>query len=541
MDGFDTITMSYLAAAPMSLQNVTAADQQLSVPLLPLDALDHHSNYDAETFAGSDDATFAQHSIQPPPPLKRFSSTYDDPFSDALSAYDHPTQPDTNGAESPSIERDNKLLSFSLPSYAYNLLDYTYRRTSISISAQLHGMFFLAESPWATAGDVSTPPTELTCYRRNLFQITGTITLPRNLQYILTEQGEQIPILAQELTISATESLEGNPVKIISVPWKTPASSTTVVEDKTEKEPPSYPLDLSNGQDMDSEYVNFPIAWKRLQFRIATANNGRRKELQQHFVVRLKVMATLATGARIPICEVHSGAIIVRGRSPRNFQSRKDFPISGGGSTARKTSHLPPQPSRTSTGDSASHNPVQPNQNNNNNNKQLDVLQLPFQFDPNDLPVSPDMFEWKIPTGQPGAMTAIPPDHTSFAMPAPPAYAQSSPETSRYPQTLRPPPAPINLSLTDEEPKKSASPSDGAKKQARLTPGRPPSFSLNLISSPDESADLLYEYFPLGLDDWMPPVDAVYRPHVVHHTNLPQDPKAMAVKNRSKRYFSERW
>jgi len=52
MEGFDTITMSYLAATPMSLQNVTAADQQLSVPLLPLDTLDHHSNYDAETFAG---------------------------------------------------------------------------------------------------------------------------------------------------------------------------------------------------------------------------------------------------------------------------------------------------------------------------------------------------------------------------------------------------------------------------------------------------------------------------------------------------------
>src|SRR6266567_7687440 len=98
------------------------------------------------TLRRSDDATFGQHAIQPPPPLKRFSSTYDDPFSDALSAYEHPTQPDQNGAESPSIERDNKLLSFSLPAYAYNLLDYACRRTSISISAQLHGMFFLAES-----------------------------------------------------------------------------------------------------------------------------------------------------------------------------------------------------------------------------------------------------------------------------------------------------------------------------------------------------------------------------------------------------------
>ncbi|KAF2499998.1 acid phosphatase [Lophium mytilinum] len=538
MEGFDTITMSYLAAGPMSLQDVTAGDQhQQMVPMLPLDGLDHHSNYDAETFAGSDDATFAQHAIQPPPPLKRFSSAYEDPFSDALSTtYEPPPHPDQNGAESPSIERDNKLLSFSLPAYAYQLLDYQYRRTSINISAQLHGMFFLAESPWATAGDVAAPPTELTCYRRNLFQITGTITLPRGLQYILTEQGEQIPIIGQELSISATESLEGNSVKIISVPWKTPASSSAVVEDKTEKEPPAYPLDLSNGQDMDSEYVNFPIAWKRLQFRIATANNGRRKELQQHFVVRLKVMAQLSTGAKIPICEVRSGAIIVRGRSPRNFQSRKDFPISGGGSTARKASHMPAQPQRTSTGES-SHNAL----HGDRSNKPMDVLQLPFQFDANDLPVSPDMFDWKIPTGQPGAMTAIPQAAVSYPMPSASPYAQSSPETSRQHQNLRPPPAPINLSLTDEEPKKSASPSDPVKKHQRLTPARPPSFSLNLISSPDESADLLYEYFPLGLDDWMPPVDAVYRPHVVHHTNLPQDPKAVAVKSRSKRYFSENW
>lgn len=52
MDGFDTLTMSYLAAGPMSLQNVTAQDQQLPVALLPMDQLDQRSNYDADTFVG---------------------------------------------------------------------------------------------------------------------------------------------------------------------------------------------------------------------------------------------------------------------------------------------------------------------------------------------------------------------------------------------------------------------------------------------------------------------------------------------------------
>lgn len=502
-------------------------------------------NLDLLTFLDSSEDAFAHHHVQHqnPPRLQRFPTAYEDPFSDVLSTYDHPLQPDQNGLpESPSIERDNKLLSFSVPAVPYTLLNYLAQRVTISMSAQLHGMFFLAESPWASAGDVAAAPTELTCYRRNLFQITGTVTLPRSLQFLMTDQGDQLPIIGQELTISATESLEGNPVKIISVPWKTPASTAAVAEDKTEKEPPSFPLDLNSGQDMDSDYVNFPISWKRLQFRIATANNGRRKELQQHFVVRLKVVAVLSNGAKVPVCEVHSGAIIVRGRSPRNFQSRKDMPISGTGGSMRKA-HPPHQPSRTPTTDAqqANHN----NSNNNNNNPQstpgtakpMDTLQLPFEFNPADPLMSPDFnVEWKVPPA-PGAMTAIPPD------PTPPPitpYARSTPDFSRSgAHAQRTSMAPVSLSLTDDEPKKVASPSEHPKKRATLA--RPPSFSVGIINSPDESADLLYEYFPLGLDDWMPPVDAVYRPHVVHHTNLPPDPKALATKNKSKRYFSDAW
>jgi hypothetical protein len=36
----------------------------------------------------------------------------------------------------------------------------------------------------------------------------------------------------------------------------------------------------------------------------------------------------------------------------------------------------------------------------------------------------------------------------------------------------------------------------------------------------------------------MPPVDAIYRPHVVHHIVVPLDLKAAQVKNKTKRYFS---
>lgn len=483
------------------------------------------------------------------PQLKRFPSTYDDPFSDVVSAFDHPLSQDQNEHETPSIDRDNKLLSFSLPTYDYTLLDYTYRRTSLSLSAQLHGMFFLAESPWTSAGDAQAPPpSELTCYRRNLFQITGEITIPRTLRYIMTEQGEQIAIIGQELVISATESTEGNPVKIISVPWKTPVNpSAPTQDDKVEKEPPSIQLDLMNVQDMDADFATTPFQWKRLQFRIATANNGRRKELQQHFVVRLKVLATLATGGKISICDVQSGPIIVRGRSPRNFQSRKDLPLNGSGHI-RKSSHLPGNNARSGSSTDSVAGVKRPLDNGPTSApiKAEHHPQMPIQtyFESVDEQAQPDFFDWKaISQAQPGAMTAVPP--TTSPVQGGNVYAISSPEITRAPKQSRPPPAPINLSLVEDDsphPRNSETPPEGRSAKKLHIPARPPSFSLNTINSPDESADLLYEYFPLGLDDWMPPVDAVYRPHVVHHTKLPtdpRDPKTSAKSARSKRYFSE--
>lgn len=503
---------------------------------------------------------------------------------------------------SPSLDRENKLLSFSMPLYNFVLLDYSLRRVSFNITAQLHGMFFLAESQWPANPDTPPPPPELTCYRRNLFQITGKITCPRTLRYIMTEQGDRIPILAQEMTVSATESVEGNPVKIISVPWKTPAGGApTTTEDKAEKEPPSIPLDATGGSDMDADYATFPIQWKRLQFRIATANNGRRKELQQHFVIHLKILATLSTGTKISIAEAHSGAIIVRGRSPRNFQSRKDLPLSTSAGASRK--NLGAGGSRTSTGDSVpqvsqSKPAVSP--------AEVPQVLVP-QYENNEIPsTTPDLKEWTQIQTVPEPLPT--PDYNNSMMPPqlPPYTDHSPPETTPIAPLTNPNlsafNAPNNLSFSSDEegspiprhskpslsrpPTSNPSPSlITANNKSRSSPltspplpsppkqrprfnsqqtvpiasssssssittttrprpnsiAYPPSSSSisTITTSPNQTttttvpapstspsepaagpdaADTLYEYFPLGLDDWMPPIDAVYRPHVVHHT-----------------------
>ncbi len=49
MEGFDTLTMSYMAA-PMALGNLAAGDP-LGGSMLPVEMGDRHSNFDAETYA----------------------------------------------------------------------------------------------------------------------------------------------------------------------------------------------------------------------------------------------------------------------------------------------------------------------------------------------------------------------------------------------------------------------------------------------------------------------------------------------------------
>lgn len=498
-----------------------------------------------------------------------------------------------------SIDHNNKLLSFSIPAYHFTLLDYSMRRTSLSVSAQLHGMFFLAESPYTTSPSENAPPqqgAELTCYRRNLFQITGSVTLPRGMRYIMTDQGDRIPILAQELTVSATESVEGNPVKIISVPWKTPsaaaANSGTALEDttlngavKVEKEPPPIPLDIMAGQDLDTDYATFPIAWKRLQFRVATANNGRRKELQQHFIVRLKVVATLSTGAKIAISEVQSGPVIVRGRSPRNFQSRKDLPLSGSAAASRKNqANSAAALNRTPTSESvprrASVTPAKgKGPSGTGQSSSPETTSVP---PPSMMQQSQATGDW-TPIPQPSSNPVMAQHQPLFPRSSPEQLSQAADPQRRMSNTTAAASAPINLSLMDEDDSShnvpnglppldqktmqpyrnevpqqrsisldhSAQPPAKMRKMSHGVASRSATSSLPLLETanlpqqfvsslpfPNEGTDFLYEYFPLGLDDWQAPVDAVYRPHVVHHTNMPEMKFVAGSRARSKRYFA---
>lgn len=532
----------------------------------------------------------------PPTLYQRFQTEQEDPSLAPLT----PSQieqieqiPTDQSEQRQSMEQDSGYLTFKTPIYHFVLLDESVRQVSLGINAQLQGMFFLAKPQGSSSPDSAPPPPELTCYRRNIFQISGFVNLPRGLRYIWTEDDARIPIVGLELAVSASESVEGNAVKLISVPFKTPTGTeASKPEDKVEREPATIPLDSLAAHDMDSEHLAHNIQWKRLQFRIATANNGRRKELQQHFTLKLKVIATLSTHAKYAVAEAESQPIIVRGRSPRNFAARNDVPLNTG-SGSRK--HIPSMARNSSSQTSVPNITSAPQQL---TPPPIDTPQFQSQYHGN---CPSDVAQWQQSVPMPDRVPtptfsnrAIPPTGMPFiddtldlnqglpyglhSIPAPGSeYAHSlylesddgggggSPHAQLGRQNSRPPTSNPSPSLTGQarsisQIKSPTPPSDVHKRfrtQSYQSSNMPvPTMASAPTSHPFPSPQLLdhsrtppYQSMPFTPDgsevDFklhqyvaepeereLPDVDPIYRPHGVHHyANLPHQEQTVKIES----------
>ncbi|KAI0022923.1 hypothetical protein F4780DRAFT_788049 [Xylariomycetidae sp. FL0641] len=469
--------------------------------------------------------------------FETFSTTFEDPFNYSRPYEVAPNAEDFHDEASSPQQPDDKLLGFSTTVIKATPLDDALGTYSeLNMSAELYGMFFVAEDVFG--GDTTGRPLELTCYRRNLWQCSGQITMPRHCSQVMNEQGRAIPIVEFYASIGAIESIEGKATEIISIPWK---SSNPALgegqETKVAGAPPKVLLDLSGSQEVDGHRVSIPVSWKRLQFKSATANNGRRKGLQQHYVVQISLLGKMkASGELMKIADIQSGPVIVRGRSPRNFDSRKDVPLTG-----EKKVATPTEKPRTQSDASATPTP-------NLKTERTDSSQSLNQYSSGNVP---------LPTSKSNEWAATTPTHSGHSNSQPPAKRMAiSPNLSRPPVpawgkdasaskqsnlerfSKNPPPipsAPISLSLSEDE----RSPNNRSNPDSLQSPRLQRASSGNMAhGSPAEEEEELYEYFPLSVDDWTPLVDTVYRPHIVHHIALPQEIKAQQIRSKSKRYFS---
>ena len=287
-------------------------------------------------------------------------------------------------APKPMINQDHRLLSFAKLRDKHTIIDNQGRVHQLELAAQVHGMFFLSELATPPGESLLVQP-ELTCYRRNLFQISGSVTVPRNSLSIMTERGDRIPIVSMEVAISATESVDNHIVKLIVIPWKTPPPNSPEIPTGQEHEPAPIPLiPFDEGPEANPDFIVYPIAYRRLQFRIATANNGRRRELQQHFTLHLDIVGTLANGTKLNVCETATAPIVVRGRSPRNFQARKEIPLVGS-SSARG------QPPELNVGTNIMQSTAHDGKQKMAKPNALELPRSPFTFDSSTISGSPSM------------------------------------------------------------------------------------------------------------------------------------------------------
>ena len=285
----------------------------------------------------------------------------------------------------PSINQEHRLLNFGRLPDKHTIIDEQGRVKHLELTAQIHGMFFLSELA-TPSGESQHAQPELTCYRRNLFQISGSVSSPRGPLTFLSDRGERIPILSLEVCVSATESVDGHIVKLIVIPWKTPPPNSPEIPPGQEHEPAPIPLvPFDDGHEGGGEFISYPITYRRLQFRIATANNGRRRELQQHFTLHLNVVGTLANGGKVNVCESSTAPIVVRGRSPRNFQTRKEIPLVG---SASSRGHPPELHVSTST---MQQQPVAQRRATVPKPGSLELPRSPFTFDSATLSGSPSI------------------------------------------------------------------------------------------------------------------------------------------------------
>ncbi len=212
--------------------------------------------------------------------------------------------------------------------------------------------FFLAENDW-------------TCYRRNYFQVSCSFTLdpvvPAGTVMHLQQGGQSSQILGWAMSIAAV--VDGENGKAVELVMHTPKrdKGPQLKVEKKEMLPRPVNQTLYNGgigsslsgslggsgdhrpifdsQTFASSQSNPPTEYtfERIQFKQATANNGKRRARQQYYHLIIELYADLGGSEATRYTKVArrvSAQMVVRGRSPGHYHAeRRGSNASGGAGT----------------------------------------------------------------------------------------------------------------------------------------------------------------------------------------------------------------
>jgi len=252
-----------------------------------------------------------------------------------------PLSPTSSGFTSPTMGDSSN--NASPPLHATEVIHQLQTSDGQIIRPEIFGKidkgFFKADNDW-------------TCYRRNYFSLNCSYTLhptiPSVSMHLMQHAGNP---LVHGFALSIAAVVDGRDGKAIELVQHTPK------RDKGPQEKPPrvtlsprphpslgmYGGDNSSGRGLyDQGYGSNPsqptteATFERIQFKNATANNGKRRAAQQYYHLLVELFVDVGSqhpDRYIKIATRMSAPMVVRGRSPGHYQSeRRGSNASAGGS-----------------------------------------------------------------------------------------------------------------------------------------------------------------------------------------------------------------
>ncbi|KAF9349818.1 hypothetical protein BGX26_011924 [Mortierella sp. AD094] len=186
-------------------------------------------------------------------------------------------------------------------------------RYNIRITAKIDRGFFLAANDW-------------TCYRRNYFQISASFSIQgldpaihSEVPCLVDRNGELVKVNKFLICIGAQIQ---NGEKAIELVQHTPK------RDKGPQITPR-PTPVRAGGDLSLYSAGSNpnvVTFERVQFKTATANNGKRRAAQQYYQVHVDLFGESDMGELILVASSISAPLVVRGRSPGHYADNDGAP-----------------------------------------------------------------------------------------------------------------------------------------------------------------------------------------------------------------------
>ncbi|KAI9269035.1 hypothetical protein BDA99DRAFT_340380 [Phascolomyces articulosus] len=193
----------------------------------------------------------------------------------------------------------------------------------VEIQCKMDRGFFLADDKW-------------TCYRRNYFQLTGTFIVTRGGPYYVKKQ-QRIRNFYFQLSARQLEAdLQVKLIQLTPKRDKGPQNDPPLLAIQPIILSPSFGTPpIVSGESAMATAATF----ERIQFKSATANNGKKRASQQFFVLALELLVELDNGERFTVASAQSLPLVVRGRSPGHYadSGRRKKLLSPSSSTSSMT------------------------------------------------------------------------------------------------------------------------------------------------------------------------------------------------------------